>query len=219
MKKIFLQIILLSVFVSCKAQFQAVSSIDSAKNMNQYSAEVSGNSKDSSTTPIIAVKKQEILLNSKTNSVLVKNAMLRKKTRNEALEIEMDLFVKKAGIIECAKQYLGTKYYYGGMTDKGIDCSALILNAFKMNAIFLPRTSLAQAALGLDINIKQADIGDLIFFKTTRRNVISHVGIIVENYNGEIKFIHASSSEGVTISSLENNYFKNRFVEIKRIIN
>lgn len=216
MRKIFLLFTLLLILTGCKTQFHAANLISTDENIsevpeNKYNEKV----KDSLTIK----KKVDYLLNAKINPVLVKNALVRKKNINEALEFDMSLFVKKAAIIECAKHYLGTKYYYGGMTEKGIDCSALILNAFKMNAILLPRTSLAQAALGLEINIQQADIGDLIFFKTTRRNVISHVGIIVENLNGIIKFIHASSSKGVTISSLENDYFKNRFVEIKRIIN
>ncbi|NJM79845.1 MAG: C40 family peptidase [Flavobacterium sp.] len=75
-----------------------------------------------------------------------------------------------------------------------------------------------QSKLGKKVKKEKADIGDLIFFKTTRRKVISHVGMVVANYNGEIKFIHASSSKGVTISSLEQSYFKKKFVKIKRVI-
>ena len=60
--------------------------------------------------------------------------------------------------------------------------------------------------------------GDLIFFKTSRRDVINHVGIITENNNGEISFIHASTSSGVVISSLLESYYKNAFAKIKRII-
>ena len=101
----------------------------------------------------------------------------------------------------------------------GIDCSALILNAFQKNNYELPRTSFAQSKLGKKIKKNKADIGDLIFFKTTRRNIVSHVGIVVENRNGSIMFIHASSSRGVTISSLDSEtYFKKRFAKIKRII-
>ena len=129
------------------------------------------------------------------------------------------MFLARNKIIDSAKIYLGTPYKYGGMSRNGIDCSALIFRAFKKNNRELPRTSFAQSKLGKKIKKRKAEIGDLIFFKTSRRNVVSHVGIIVENKNGSIKFIHASSSRGVTISSLDNEtYFKRKFAKIKRII-
>ena len=104
------------------------------------------------------------------------------------------------------------------MSKKGIDCSALIYRAYQKNDLSVPRTSIAQSELGEKVKLEKADIGDLIFFRTTRRKRISHVGMVIENYNGDIKFIHASSSKGVMISSLEEAYFKKRFVKIKRLI-
>ncbi|MEQ3690975.1 MAG: C40 family peptidase [Flavobacterium sp.] len=149
-----------------------------------------------------------------------------KKNKKELKKIEfenfvegVDLFLARNKIIDSAKIYLGTPYKYGGMSRNGIDCSALIFRAFQKNNRELPRTSFAQSKLGKKIKKRKAEIGDLIFFKTSRRNVVSHVGIIVENKNGSIKFIHASSSRGVTISSLDNEtYFKRKFAKIKRII-
>jgi len=126
---------------------------------------------------------------------------------------------QKATIIKSAKEYLGVPYHYGGMTKRGIDCSALILNAFKNNDLELPRTSIGQSKVGVKVKKTLAKPGDLIFFKTNRRrNRITHVGLITEVMNGRIKFIHASSSSGVMESSLDESYYLNRFAKIKRIL-
>lgn len=126
---------------------------------------------------------------------------------------------QKAEVIETAKEYIGTPYYYGGMSKEGIDCSALILFAYSKNDVELPRTSRAQSKIGRKIKKSKAEPGDLIFFKTNRRrSVITHVGLITENHEGKIKFIHASSSQGVVESSLENSYYKKTFAKINRII-
>jgi len=172
----------------------------------------------------------EFILNKNFKDSLQKNrtsvsAFFKKKKKQlKKIEFEnfvedVDMFLVRNKIIDSAKIYIGTPYKYGGMSLNGIDCSALIFRAFQKNNHELPRTSSAQSKLGKKIKKNKAEIGDLIFFKTSRRNVISHVGIVVENKNGSIKFIHASSSRGVTISSLDNEtYFKKKFAKIKRII-
>ena len=104
------------------------------------------------------------------------------------------------------------------MTKNGIDCSALMLKAYDNIDFDLPRTSFAQSKIGKKIKKTKALPGDLVFFKTSRRNRVTHVGLITENNNGEIKFIHASSSKGVIESSLEENYYKKTYVKIKRIL-
>lgn len=156
---------------------------------------------------------------SKMASLFKKNKKIEKEIRFLDIVDDINVFVYRCQVIDSAKTFIGTPYKYGGMTENGIDCSALILKAFSKNDYELPRTSFQQSKLGRKIKKKKAEIGDLIFFKTTRRNVISHVGIIVENNNDDLKFIHASSSRGVVISSLnEETYFKKKFAKIKRIL-
>ena len=126
---------------------------------------------------------------------------------------------QKAEVILGAKEYIGTPYHYGGMSKKGIDCSALMLFAYTKSDLELPRTSRAQSKIGTKINKSNAEPGDLIFFKTNRRkSFINHVGLITENHDGFIKFIHASSSKGVIESSLKESYYQRTFAKIKRII-
>ncbi|WP_372882076.1 C40 family peptidase [Psychromonas sp.] len=107
----------------------------------------------------------------------------------------------------------GTPYRLGGANKRGIDCSALVqkiyLNSFNIK---LPRTTSRQAKQGYVVNKNRLLVGDLVFFKTSISE--QHVGI----YIGENKFIHASSSQGVMISRLNNTYWRSRYWQSRRII-
>jgi lipoprotein Spr len=122
-------------------------------------------------------------------------------------------------ILNQAYTFLGTPYRMGGNSRMGIDCSAFIINSFQGHApLDLPRVSAGQASLGEMVERSEVRRGDLLFFQTKGRRV-SHVGIVDEvNAEGKIKFIHASSSRGVTISSLNETYWQNKFSFAKRII-
>lgn len=123
-------------------------------------------------------------------------------------------------ILNEASTYIGTPYRFGGMTRKGIDCSAFVLSVFgSTTGISLPRVAAAQAQEGERIEKHNLEKGDLLFFQT-RGSRISHVGIVQDiTPEGEIKFIHASTSKGVTISSLNEKYWGARYRFAKRILN
>ena len=123
-------------------------------------------------------------------------------------------------ILNEASTYIGTPYRFGGMTRSGIDCSAFVLSVFgSTTGISLPRVAAAQAKEGERIEKHNLEKGDLLFFQT-RGSRISHVGIVQDiTPEGEIKFIHASTSKGVTISSLNEKYWSARYRFAKRILN
>ncbi|MBP2832587.1 C40 family peptidase [Aquimarina sp. U1-2] len=124
---------------------------------------------------------------------------------------------KIKNIVKYAKSFKGTRYKFGGTTKKGMDCSGLVYTSFKKENIILPRTSRTMATQGKSIAIKKVSVGDLLFFKTNKRkNVISHVGLVVET-KGAIQFIHASTSKGVIVSSLDENYWSKAFVSARRV--
>ena len=76
----------------------------------------------------------------------------------------------------------------------------------------LPRTAAQQFAAGESISEIQAEPGDLVFFKKSGR--INHVGI----YAGDDMFIHASSSRGVVLQSLNDKYYSSKFAGFKRFL-
>lgn len=123
-------------------------------------------------------------------------------------------------IIQKAESFLGTPYRYGGTSRRGIDCSSFVQKAFAETPISLPRVSKAQAHLGERIDKSTIQTGDLVFFATAGRGRVSHVGIVHHvEADGDINFIHASSSQGVTITPLSNSYWSKRYLFAKRIIN
>jgi len=75
------------------------------------------------------------------------------------------------------------------------------------------------AKKGKPVYKSSAQAGDLVFFKTNKNSrQINHVGLITAIKSGEIYFIHATTSRGVLTSSLEERYWKQAFVEVRRVI-
>jgi len=126
---------------------------------------------------------------------------------------------KISKVIKHAKTFEGTRYKFGGTDKRGMDCSGLVYVSFKEERIVLPRISRDMAKKGLRIKLKETAEGDLVFFRTDKnKNVINHVGLVLENKKGVITFIHSTTSRGVIISSMEEKYWKNAFVQVRRMI-
>ena len=121
-----------------------------------------------------------------------------------------------SGIVATAKQYLGTRYVYGGAAPGGFDCSGFTMYVYKQYGYSLPHTASGQWQSGLGTrvySIGSLQPGDLVFFNDPSRNAgkaCSHAGI----YVGGGQFIHASSSRsrGVIISDLTSGYYNTYFV-------
>ena len=114
-------------------------------------------------------------------------------------------------IINTARQYLGVPHCMGGTTMKCMDCSGLLVTVFAGHGIQLPHSSEEQARYGIVIS-KKEDLrkGDLVFFIRSYRtnHFITHSGIFL----GDNKFIHTSSSDGVTITSLDDPWWNERYL-------
>ncbi len=122
-------------------------------------------------------------------------------------------------IISHAKSFKGTRYKYGGTTKKGMDCSGLVVTAFKKENIILPRTTTDLSKRGDWIDVKKVKKGDLLFFATKKSSrKINHVGIVTNSRPGYVEFIHTSSSRGVMISNLAEKYWYLAYVQARRVL-
>ena len=115
------------------------------------------------------------------------------------------------------KKWLGTPYVYAAHTcGEGTDCSGMVMEVFlEVYGIKVHRNS----AKMLEENCRVIDLddlkeGDLVFFCTNGDDRVSHVGI----YLKENKFVHASSSRGVAVDDLRQNYYATHFHAAARVI-
>ncbi|MBI5727131.1 MAG: C40 family peptidase [Ignavibacteriales bacterium] len=113
-------------------------------------------------------------------------------------------------------KYDQTPYQYGGNDLDGIDCSGFTLNVYAQAFNEkLPRSAREQFQVGETISSRDdLKFGDLVFFNTRRRVRPGHVGI----YIGDNKFVHASSSYGVKISSLDEDYYNRKYMGARRVL-
>lgn len=154
---------------------------------------------------------------SKTRTVTVEGSTEDTSPRKSRKEERIN--EKAEAIIATAMTYSGTRYKYGGTTNKGMDCSGLVFVSLKENDILFPRTSYQMALEGQKIDVQDVQKGDLLYFKTSKRGKrINHVGLVVEVDGDDIKFIHATTSRGVLVSSLREGYWKYAFVKAMRIL-
>ncbi len=131
-------------------------------------------------------------------------------------DLDSDVVIR---LIEEAYKFKGVRYRLGGMTHNGIDCSGLIVRVFQEQNIKLPRTSHEMSVLGKRLSKNELQKGDLLFFRTNRRRSgVSHVGMVVDVHDNNVYFIHSSSSKGVIVSSLNENYYTRAYSHASRIL-
>ncbi|MGB0937574.1 MAG: NlpC/P60 family protein [Colwellia sp.] len=108
----------------------------------------------------------------------------------------------------------GTPYKLGGKSKSGIDCSAFVQNTYRTKLGYqLPRSTEAMAETGKEVDLSELKAGDLVFFKTGIKT--NHVGVYLEKG----KFMHASTSKGVMMSAMDNDYWKDVFWQARRVVN
>ncbi|MFS0620607.1 C40 family peptidase [Priestia megaterium] len=129
-----------------------------------------------------------------------------------AQTVEAASYSYKDTAIATGKKLMGVPYKWGGTTTKGFDCSGFIQYIFKKAGKTLPRTTEQMYQVGTSVSKAKLQKGDLVFFQTYKKGP-SHVGV----YLGNNQFLQASTSKGVTITSLSNSYWKARYIGAKRI--
>lgn len=149
------------------------------------------------------------------SNVDVSEVMKRFESTDNSSELNADKGTLREKMLMEIIKYLNTPYKYGGTTKRGMDCSAFTQKVYR-NALSvdLYRTAREQYKEGEKIHsIDDLRFGDLVFFNTRRRVRPGHVGI----YIGDHLFAHSSSKYGVTVSTLDHNYYSRRFMGGRRI--
>ncbi|MFB5282798.1 NlpC/P60 family protein [Peribacillus sp. Hz7] len=158
---------------------------------------------------VIKVGDTLIVSNSSTETII----NLPEETKSSANTYETENGPSIDKVIAEAKKVIGTPYSWAGSTPAGFDCSGFVYYAFKQAGYSISRhSSSTYYALGKKVSSPQR--GDLVFFATgSNRSVVNHLGI----YLGDNQFIHASSSKGVMISSVNSSYYKSRLIGYKKL--
>lgn len=149
----------------------------------------------------------------KTNAVAQPTVSMKTKNKAEAITSEISTELPESLEDEITK-FFGLRYRLGGDGPRGFDCSGLIKQVYsEAFGINLPRTSSEQSRMGNLEPVAKAELktGDLVFFGPNRKRV-NHVGM----YLASGHFLHASSTEGVTISRLDESYWSSRYMFSKR---
>lgn len=115
----------------------------------------------------------------------------------------------KGELMKYCDKWIGTPHRMGGITKQGVDCSGFVYNVYKdVYGISLPRRSQdMEKACRTTKSLERAEEGDLVFFNNRPGGSTNHVGIFLD----KTKFIHTSTSKGVTISRFDEKYWKERF--------
>ncbi|WP_048717362.1 LysM peptidoglycan-binding domain-containing protein [Bacillus sp. 522_BSPC] len=114
-------------------------------------------------------------------------------------------------VVSVSKSLIGLPYVWGGSTTAGFDCSGFVYYVLNQSGKSIARYS-AEGYFDRSYYVDVPSIGDIVYFKNTYKEGISHLGI----YIGNNEFIHADSS-GVRVTSLDNSYYKEHFDSFKRL--
>lgn len=120
-------------------------------------------------------------------------------------------------ILNLATTYVGTRYSYGGQTERGFDCSGFMNHLFNYFGYEIPRSSKDIAKIGKEVKLAELQRGDFAFFSNRTKNVIGHIGIVIEVGKTAVKMIHASRENGIEIVDIANSaYYRSNFITGRR---
>ncbi|MFU9136481.1 MULTISPECIES: bifunctional murein DD-endopeptidase/murein LD-carboxypeptidase [unclassified Erwinia] len=147
-----------------------------------------------------------------THAVKSQDGFLLQASQDEFEKMVQNVDIKSR-LMDQYAVWKGVRYRLGGTSKRGIDCSAFVQTTFREQfGLDLPRSTYEQEDTGKSIQRTKLRPGDLVLFRAGSTG--RHVGIYLGNDN----FVHASTSSGVMISNLNDNYWKHRYHEARRVL-
>lgn len=142
-------------------------------------------------------------------------------TRKAAVSSSKKLTGTQQDVIDYGMKFLNKPYRYAAKGPNAFDCSGFTSFVFKEFGINLSSSSAGQDKQVASIRRKEdLQVGDLVFFEGRRHNgKVGHVGIVKEiSPNGEFRFLHASTSNGVIVSRSTEQYYASRYLRGGRVL-
>jgi|OM-RGC.v1.014926710 lipoprotein Spr len=207
-KKIFVIIPILIFFTACSNKNQNIESNNSQSEKTtltyiEYKKLYEEKNKKIKNKPIL---EYETVITPKEYKTLMLNE------NSENVKSSSEIPKRKQAFNDFYNEWKNVRYKLGGESKKGIDCSAFTQRIYKDKfGIKLPRTTLTQVNMGVEVKKAELIPGDLVFFKTSKTD--KHVGVYVGNGN----FMHASI-KGIQFTSLDKPFYKKNYWTSRRII-
>lgn len=207
-KKIFVIILILIFFTACSNKNQNIESNNSQLEKTtltyiEYKKLYEEKNKKIKNKPIL---EYETVITPKEYKTLMLNE------NSENVKSSSEIPKRKQAFNDFYNEWKNVRYKLGGESKKGIDCSAFTQRIYKDKfGIKLPRTTLTQVNMGVEVKKAELIPGDLVFFKTSKTD--KHVGVYVGNGN----FMHASI-KGIQFTSLDKPFYKKNYWTSRRII-
>jgi len=124
-------------------------------------------------------------------------------------------------LIAFGKTYLGLPYKTTKRAPWALDCSGYIAMLYAKFGVEIPHSSSALASITKTVDLKDAQVGDLLFFKgrDTKKSRVGHVALIIEVYNDHVIMMHSTSSKGIITEPYPSKYYyNNRFIKVGRLV-
>lgn len=126
-------------------------------------------------------------------------------------------------IVDFSQSFIGTKYVWGGSSPTGFDCSGFVHFVFKKFGIKVSRASSGYEDKGETVELEHCSPADLILFTGTdpTKRKVGHLGIVINNEDGVVDFIHSSSSKkhfGVCITRYNQSGYVKRFLRVITVL-
>jgi len=218
LKKLLYLLAILIFFASCKPTSIIITSKSEAEKKGLYhTPEGKIIIKTEKQNRVVSTVKEPKKISEKEPKKDIKSRLSTEEKSDDFDVSKSDTTYLVEQLINSASENLGANYKSGGTTPEGYDCSGLMFATFSKFDIILPRSSNEMSRLGTVLHPDEIKKGDLIFFRTNRKSVINHVGMVTEVLPDEIKFIHSATSSGVIISSTKEPYYSKSFAQANRI--